>query len=183
MASVLKRFKSFVPLVVFLILMDFLVWGLHHDPHKLPSLLIGKIVPAFNKPSLADSSAMLTEHVFKGHYTLLNVFATWCVTCHAEHPVLVDIANSKKIRLVGLNYKDKRERGLRWLRNAGDPFSQIIFDKNGSLAVDLGVYGTPESFIINPKGIIVYKHVGAISQDVWSSEILPEINMLEGKGL
>ncbi len=180
MASVLKRFKSFVPLVVFLTLMAFLVWGLHHDPHKLPSPLIGKFVPAFNKPSLSDASEMLTEHVFKGHYTLLNVFATWCVTCHAEHPVLVDIANSEKIRLVGLDYKDKRKRALKWLHNAGNPFSQIVFDNDGSLAVDLGVYGTPESFIIDPKGVVVYKHVGAITPGVWSSEILPEINQLEG---
>lgn len=167
--------RYLIPLVVFAVIMGFLWKGLHKDPHQLPSALIGKPVVAFSYPSLLDEGQVITQQQFLGHVSLLNVWATWCITCHAEHPVLMDIAQSKKVVIYGLNYKDDPQAARQWLQKYGNPYQGVILDDKGRLAIDFGVYGSPETFVIDAKGIIRYKHIGAISPDVWKDNIEPEV--------
>lgn len=179
-------FRRFFPLILFLMIAIFLWLGLQQDPRKLPSPLIGKTMPQFNLPEMSDAQQQLTAQIFQGKVTLLNIWATWCYACRAEHLVLTDIAHElqtlngprKKIALYGLNYKDQRPAALNWLKQLGNPYQKIIFDSAGSLAMDLGVYGTPETFLIDQQGVIRYKHVGPINAEIWRKEILPEIEKL-----
>lgn len=165
---------AFIPLILFLGLVAFFIWGLQQDPHRLPSALLGKKLPDFIEPDLFNPQETLNAYIFQGHYSLLNVFATWCVTCHSEHPILMDIQReAPQLQLVGLDYKDEAEKTKVWLQDYGNPYRWVLSDQTGSLARLLGVYGTPESFLINPEGVIVYKHIGAISPTVWHEEILP----------
>ncbi len=166
--------------VLFIVLMIFLWRGLHRDPHQLPSALIGKPVPQFSYTSLLQPKHFVSNKIFLGHVSLLNVWATWCITCHAEHPVLMDIALSKEVKVYGLNYKDDFSAATDWINKYGNPYTDIIFDNKGTLAIDFGVYGTPETFIIDPKGIIRDKYIGAISPEVWKDKIEPEVLKLRG---
>ncbi len=177
----MKHYKLFTPLAIFIVLTGILIWGLHHDPHTIPSPLLGKHIPSFTASNLNQPYKRLSEKVFKGHYTLLNVFASWCVACRAEHPILMDIAASHRITLIGLNYKDKPNVVLPWLHEYGNPYTTIISDTTGKIAINFGVYGTPESFIIDPNGIIVFKHIGPIGHADWQGQWLPRILRLEGK--
>ncbi len=169
----------FIPLILFFLVLAFLWKGLSQDPHKIPSPLIGKALPTFTDPSLADSNITISNQQFLGHVTLLNVWASWCMTCRAEHSVLMDIAQSKQVIIFGLNYKDQRDNALRWLDRAGNPYLANIYDPQGKLALNLGVYGTPETFLVDEHGIIRYKYIGEISSDVWQDELLPRIKRLE----
>ncbi|HVV69280.1 MAG TPA: DsbE family thiol:disulfide interchange protein [Gammaproteobacteria bacterium] len=168
-------------LLLFIVLMTFLWRGLKRDPHELPSALIGKPVPEFNYASLLRKEGSLSNKMFLGHVSLLNVWATWCITCHAEHPVLMDIAHSGVVTVYGLNYKDDFFQATDWLKKYGNPYADVIFDGKGTLAIDFGVYGTPETFVIDSKGIIRDKYIGAISPDVWKNKIEPEVLRLQGK--
>lgn len=169
----------FVPLILFFLLIGFLWKGLSQDPHTIPSPLIGKALPDFAEPSLADKNVILSKQQFLGHITLLNVWASWCITCRAEHLELMTIANSKQVILFGLNYKDQRDNALKWLTRAGNPYLANIYDPDGKLALNLGVYGTPETFLVDGNGIIRYKYIGALTPDVWKDELLPQIKHLE----
>lgn len=172
----MKNYRRYIiPLIIFAVIISFLWKGLQKDPHELPSVLIGKAVPAFNYPSLMHAGKVVTEQQFKGHVSLLNVWATWCITCRAEHSVLMDIANSGAVMIYGLNYKDDPVAAKQWLKTYGNPYQDIIIDNRGTLAIDLGVYGSPETFIIDSHGIIRYKYIGAISPDVWRDKLLPEV--------
>lgn len=164
-----------IPLLLFLALAIFLWKGLHTDPHQLPSALINKPTPSFQYPSLSNPQKMLTQKQFLGHVSLLNIWATWCVTCKAEHAVLMDIARSKAVVVYGLNYKDNPADARAWLKKYGNPYAEIIQDEKGTLAIDFGAYGTPESFVIDAKGIIRYKYVGPITKEVWEQKIKPEV--------
>lgn len=168
--------RYFIPLIIFFAIIGFLYKGLKNDPHQLSSTLINKPVTTFSYPSLIYPNQKFTEQKFLGHVSLLNVWGTWCVTCHAEHSVLMDIARSKKVTIYGLNYKDDPIAAKQWLKKQGNPYEDIILDDKGTLAIDFGVYGTPETFVIDKKGIIRYKHVGAISRDTWENKIKPEVN-------
>ncbi len=167
--------RYMLPLLVFLIISAFLWKGLSNDPHQLQSALVGKPVPEFSYPDLLNPSHVVTNQVFLGHVSLLNVWATWCITCHVEHPILLDIARSKTVQVFGLNYKDDGLAAQQWLQKYGDPFQQIIFDPKGTLAIDLGVYGTPETFVIDARGIIRYRYIGPISPDDWQEKIEPVV--------
>jgi cytochrome c biogenesis protein CcmG/thiol:disulfide interchange protein DsbE len=167
--------RYLLPLIIFLIVAVFLWQGLRKDPHQLPSALIGKPVPQFSYPNLLTPSRHITQQKFLGQVSLLNIWGSWCQTCYAEHPVLLEIARSNNIAIYGLNYKDNRIAALQWLEKYGNPYKDIIFDAQGTLAMELGVYGTPETFLIDPKGIIRYKHVGALDATVWEQEIKPLI--------
>ncbi len=171
----LSLLRYLIPLLLFLALVGFLWKGLHHDPHQLPSALINKPVPAFSYPSLLHTGETITVKQFLGHVSLLNVWATWCIACHAEHSVLMDIANSKAVVIYGLNYKDDPNAARQWLHDNGNPYQAVILDDKGTLAIDLGVYGSPETFLIDAQGIIRYKYIGAISPDAWKDKILPEV--------
>ncbi len=167
--------RYLIPLIIFLIITGFLWKGLQHDPHQLPSALINKPVAVFSYPSLLDAKKTLTQKQFLGHVSLLNVWATWCVSCHAEHLVLMDIARSKKVLIYGLNYKDDSNSARRWLKKYGNPYEAVISDEKGTLAIDFGVYGTPETFLIDGEGIIRYKYIGPVSLEVWQEKIAPEV--------
>jgi cytochrome c biogenesis protein CcmG/thiol:disulfide interchange protein DsbE len=170
----MKTARYLIPLILFAVIMALLWKGLQKDPHELPSALINQPVAEFSYPSLLNKQP-ITKQQFLGHVTLLNVWATWCITCHAEHAVLMDIANSKEVVIYGLNYKDDPAAARQWLQKYGNPYQDVILDDKGTLAIDFGVYGTPETFIIDSQGIIRYKHIGAISPAAWKDKIEPEI--------
>ena len=147
MKFIFKSSRLLLPLLVFVILVVFLWRGLYRDPHTIPSPLINKSLPSFN---------LLQD--FKGHVTLLNVFASWCLSCHTEHPILMDIAHSGEVVVYGLDYKDSHLAEENWLKKYGNPYQKIVDDPDGTLAINLGVYGTPETFIIDRAGIIRDKY-------------------------
>lgn len=174
-----KIIKYIIPFLVFLTIMGFLWQGLKNgDPHQLPSALIGTPAPTFHAPSLfADHPAITNQH-FLGHVSLLNVWATWCITCRAEHAELMAIAKTHEVVIYGLNYKDDIPAARQWLTQYGDPYQEVIRDDKGAVAIDFGVYGTPETFIIDGHGVIQYKHIGVITPRVWEEEIHPLVQAI-----
>jgi cytochrome c biogenesis protein CcmG/thiol:disulfide interchange protein DsbE len=172
--------RYLTPLVVFAALAALLYRGLALDPHKVPSPLVGKPAPAFTLSELKDADKQLSEADFKGKVSLLNVWATWCVSCRAEHPLLMQLAQ-QGVKIYGLDYKDSREDATRWLNRFGDPYIANAFDADGRVGIDWGVYGTPETFVIDQQGIIRHKHIGPLTEDAIQQEILPLIRKLEGK--
>ncbi|RJG49053.1 DsbE family thiol:disulfide interchange protein [Motilimonas pumila] len=161
-----------VPLVLFLVACIFLFKGLFSDPTKLESALIGQPVPAFTLQDIYQPEKQHDASIFKGKPMLLNVWATWCPTCYAEHTYLNKLA-AEGIFIVGMNYKDDRKKAIRWLNELGDPYQISLFDKDGMLGLDLGVYGAPETYLIDSQGIIRYRHVGDVNDQVWNNTLLP----------
>ena len=159
-----------VPLVIFLIACYFLFKGLYTDPRKLESALIGQAVPEFTLQDIYDPKKQYDASIFKGQKLLLNVWATWCPTCYAEHKYLNELAG-QGLYIVGMNYKDNRIKAIKWLTDLDDPYAISLFDKNGMLGLDLGVYGAPETFFIDSKGIIQYRHVGDLNARVWQDKL------------
>lgn len=162
----MKRFKLFIPLFVFVVMALFLWRGLSLDPNDLPSPLIGKPMPEFNLASLHDSGKQLTSKDMLGQPYLVNIWATWCPTCLAEHDYLLEL-KERGVRILGVNYKDEREPALRWLNDLGDPFFLSVFDADGRLGLDLGVSGAPETFLVDAEGVIRSNHRGEVTQQVW----------------
>lgn len=162
----MRNFKLFIPFIIFLVLAVVLFRGLGRDPTALPSALIGESVPAFSLPDLLNEKELITENIFVGAPTVLNVWATWCPSCRVEHPFLLELA-AQGVRIVGLDYKDDDESALRWLKDLGNPYRVTIADHRGTLGLNLGVYGAPETYIVDAQGIIRAKHVGVIDPDVW----------------
>lgn len=162
----------FVPLAVFIGLALLLASGLGRDTEWLPTALKGKPVPDFTLPSLNQSGRTITPAIFKGHWTLLNVWASWCPTCHEEHPFLMQLARDG-VRIVGLNYKDEKKAASEYLAQLGNPYIAIAMDKTGDVGLNLGVYGAPETFIINPRGRVVLRRVGNLDPRVWREKIAP----------
>jgi len=170
--------SRFLPLGIFIVLAILLFVGLSKDPKQVPSPLIGKPVPQFQLALLAEPQRKEDHTIFNQHITLLNVWATWCVSCRAEHKQLLQLAK-QGVRIIGLDYKDERSSALAWLNDLGNPYVMTLFDPNGRAAIDWGVYGTPETFIIDQQGIIRYKHIGPISQQDVDQVILPLIRELQ----
>lgn len=170
-----------LPLGGFLVLLWLLWQGLGHDPTLLPSVLINRPLPAFTAPALADSERVITAQDLKGEVALLNVWATWCPTCRAEHEMLRGLAR-QGVTIYGVNWKDDPDKALQWLRTLGDPYRFNIDDQSGQLGIDLGVYGAPETFLLDERGVIRYRHVGALDERVWQQDFLPRIQMLKSKG-
>ncbi|MEW6983999.1 DsbE family thiol:disulfide interchange protein [Colwelliaceae bacterium 6471] len=177
----MNKIIRFLPLVLFIALGVVLYRGLSLNPQELPSALIGKKVPDFQLPTLMDSAKQVTPADLNGKVVLVNVWATWCPTCKYEHPHLIDIAKDNRVVLYGLNYKDDRKAAQQWLANYGDPYKYSIFDQAGTLGLDLGVYGAPETFVIDHHGIIRKRFAGAIDARVWKQEFLPLIAELEAE--
>ncbi len=163
----MPRLLLFLPLLLFGVLSFFLWKGLSLDPKELPSALIGKPFPNFEMASLQDPEHLLTNADVSGHHFLVNVWATWCPACKQEHPELLAITEEQGINIIGLNYKDDRDSAKEWLKQLGNPYLFNIFDENGSLGLDLGVYGAPETYLVDAKGIVKFRHVGAITPQVW----------------
>jgi len=174
-----RHLRYLVPLAIFAVLAAFLYRGLSLDPKLVPSPLIDKPVPSFSLPTLKDPEAMISDTTLKGKVWMMNIWATWCSACRAEHEVLLHLARTGKISIYGLNYKDKRPAAIRWLQQLGDPYVANAFDEQGRVGIDWGVYGAPETFIVDKQGIIRYKHIGPLSIDIVNNEILPLILELE----
>lgn len=166
----MKRAIFLLPLVLFLGIAAFLYRGLFLDPAELPSALIGKPFPAFSLPAVEEPGRKLTVEDLKGKPALVNVWATWCVSCKVEHPVLNELAR-RGVNIVGVNYKDDNASALKWLKEFHNPYQLNIRDEQGSLGLDLGVYGAPETFLIDRHGIIRHKFVGVIDERVWREQL------------
>ena len=162
-----------IPLVLFVVLVVFLAIGLRHDPHEVPSPLINKAAPGFQLAQLRDPAKRFSADEMRGKVWLLNVWASWCITCRDEHPLLLGYARSKAVPIYGLNYKDKREDALSWLGELGDPYVLSVSDLDGRVGIDYGVYGAPESYLIDRNGVIRFKQVGPVTPDIWEQKILP----------
>ncbi|MDD2883140.1 MAG: DsbE family thiol:disulfide interchange protein [Rhodoferax sp.] len=171
--------KSLIPLGIFFVLLIFLGVGLTRDPSVIPSPLIGKPAPLFTAPHLQSPDQIFSPKDMLGKVWLLNTWASWCVACRQEHPILVEFAKTKTIPVVGLNYKDKEADGLKWLARYGDPYDLTVTDKDGRIGIDFGVYGVPESFLIDKNGIIRYKQIGPITNEALSDKIIPLIRELQ----
>ncbi len=163
-----------IPLLFFALLAFFLWRGLSLDPHKIPSVQIGRALPAFSIPSLIGTEKTFSSATLRGHYYLLNVWASWCSACIEEQVFLLQLAR-EGIPLYGINYKDNPQKAKQWLEEWGNPFQRIGVDKKGLVAIDLGVYGAPETFLIDKRGVIVYRHVGVLDEASWKNEFLPRI--------
>ncbi|KTC80002.1 cytochrome C biogenesis protein [Legionella cherrii] len=167
-----------VPITLFLLLCIFLWRGLSLNPHELPSVQLGKSLPPFSLPQLNDPNSFFDSKQLRGQVVLLNVWASWCAACVDEQVLMLQLAR-EGIPIYGLNYKDQSVNALRWLEQWGNPYKLVIEDRDGKVAIDLGVYGAPETFVIDKQGIIRYRHVGIMTQKVWLKEILPLIKHLE----
>jgi cytochrome c biogenesis protein CcmG/thiol:disulfide interchange protein DsbE len=170
--------RYLLPLGVFIALVVLLGVGLNLNPRLVPSPLVGKPLPDFTLATLRSPDKTLARKDLTGKVSLLNAWATWCVECRREHPVLVAIAEEGEVPVYGLNYKDQRPDALQWLQRLGDPYVASAFDADGRVGLDLGVYGLPETFLVDERGMIVYKHIGPISREIWESDFLPVIEGL-----
>lgn len=171
--------KTYIPLVIFAIMVVFLAIGLTRDPREIPSPLIGKPAPDFSAPHLHNPALHLTKQDMLGKVWLLNTWASWCVACREEHPLLVEFAKSKMIPIVGLDYKDKNQDGQKWLARYGNPYDIVIADSDGRIGINFGVYGVPESFLIDKTGTIRYKQIGPFTEAAIQEKLIPMILELQ----
>ena len=165
--------RFLLPLVLFVGLVVFLAIGLGRDPHEVPSPLINKPAPAFTLPQLHEPTKTFSAQEMRGKVWLLNVWASWCVSCREEHPLLLDFARSGSVPLYGLNYKDQRNDAIAWLNELGDPYLLSAADLDGRVGIDYGVYGAPETYLIDREGVIRFKHIGPLTPDVIQGKLLP----------
>jgi cytochrome c biogenesis protein CcmG/thiol:disulfide interchange protein DsbE len=172
--------KFFIPLVLFVVLAALLGWGLKLKPREVPSPFIGKPAPAFNLPQMQADQPPFDPAQMKGQVWMLNVWASWCVPCREEHPLLMQVARQQMVPVIGLNYKDKPRDAGNLLRTSGNPYQAIAVDSEGKVGIDYGVYGVPETFIIDRDGVIRYKQIGPITPEAWSETLAPLINKLKG---
>ncbi|WP_114639043.1 DsbE family thiol:disulfide interchange protein [Polynucleobacter necessarius] len=171
--------KFLIPLILFVVLVGFLAIGLNRDPHEVPSPLISKPAPAFDIPQLEQSNKTFSPESMKGQVWILNVWASWCVACREEHPVLVELANSGQAPLIGLDYKDQRADALAMLSKQGNPYKLSSFDGNGRVGIDYGVYGVPETYVIDKAGIIRFKQIGPVTREILNQKIYPLLDELK----
>jgi len=173
-----RRLFLAMPVAGFAAVAGVLVVGLNLDPRKLPSTLIGKAVPKFSLPPVQGRTLGLASENLHGEVSLVNVFASWCVACRAEHPIFMQLARVKTVPIHGINYKDAPDDAAQWLNTMGDPYTRTGADLDGRVAIDWGVYGVPETFVVGADGVIAYKHIGAITDQALAETILPLIQRL-----
>ena len=166
------------PLAIFAVLAGFLFAGLGLNPREVPSPFIGKPAPSFQLTQLARPEQSFSPGQMRGEVWLLNVWASWCVACRVEHPLLVELAKKDVVPIVGLNYKDKRDAASGWLAQFGNPYKLSAVDSDGRVGIDYGVYGVPETFVIDKAGVIRFKQIGPITEDVWRTKVLPLVQQL-----
>ena len=176
----MKSLKYLLPALAFLVLAGFFYRGLFLDPRTVPSPLIGKPAPVFELEELSNPAETFATSDMLGKPALLNVWATWCVGCRQEHSFLMQLARSGEIQMYGMNLRDERPKALDWLRRLGNPYAKVAFDPDGAGSLDWGVYGSPETFLIDPQGIIVYKHLGPLGPTAWMEEFRPRIAAMQG---
>lgn len=174
----MRRFL--LPLGIFIVLLGFLGAGLRLNPREVPSPFIGKPAPAFSLAQLHDEGKTIAPEHLKGQVWLLNVWASWCVSCRQEHPVLLDLSRRGIVTIIGLDYKDEREAGIAWLQQQGNPYALSAYDRDGRVGIDYGVYGVPETFVIDKMGIVRMKHIGPLTPAVLDKKIIPLVKELQG---
>lgn len=175
------KLRLVLPLAVFALLVAFLYKGLMLNPSEVPSPLIDKPAPDFSLPRLHDPITAISNQDMAGKVWMLNVWASWCVSCRQEHPLLVDLSRRGIVPIYGLNYKDTREEAIDWLQRLGNPYLASAFDADGRVGLDYGVYGVPETYVIDAHGVIRYKQIGPINVDALQNRILPLIRQLQGQ--
>jgi cytochrome c biogenesis protein CcmG, thiol:disulfide interchange protein DsbE len=175
-----KYLKFLLPLAMFAGLVAFLAAGLKLDPKEVPSPLIGKPAPAFSLTRLDNPAVTIRRDDMLGKVWILNVWASWCVACRVEHPLLVEFAAKKIVPIYGLNYKDERSQGMQWLAQFGNPYQASLFDQDGRVGIDWGVYGVPETFLIDQQGQIRFKQIGPLTPEVIRDRIEPLVRQLNG---
>lgn len=174
------RLRFLVPLALFVVLVGFLAVGLKLNPREVPSPLVDKPAPAFSLQQLHQPGARVSVADMKGQVWLLNVWASWCVSCREEHPLLVELGKAKVVPIIGLNYKDRREDALKWLDQLGNPYAMSGVDADGRVGIDYGVYGVPETYVIDRDGTIRFKQIGPVTPQVLQERILPLVRKLQG---
>ncbi len=179
--SGLPRWFAILPVVALATVAGFFAYGLTRDPHELPSLLIDRPMPPFELQPLGDQTPLLTMDDLLGEISLVNVFGSWCVACAVEHPMLMQIGESGLVRLHGVDWRDPPGVGAAWLRQYGNPYDHVGVDSDSHLAVELGVTGAPETFLIDRSGYVRYKHIGPITPAFWRDTLLPLIQELESQ--
>ena len=167
--------RFLLPLIAVVLMIPILILGLNTDPRKLPSPYIGKPAPQFELPGLKDPSITVSTASLEGRMTLVNIWATWCVGCRAEHQYLMQLAQQGTIPIYGINWRDSRTQALSWLEQLGDPYVVSGFDADARVGIDRGAYGAPESFLVNPQGIVLYRFAGPLNQAIWEREFQPRI--------
>jgi cytochrome c biogenesis protein CcmG/thiol:disulfide interchange protein DsbE len=167
-----------IPIVLFLLLSIFLWRGLSLNPHELPSVQLGKALPDFSLSQLQNPNSSFSSSELRGAVVLLNVWASWCAACIDEQVFMLQLAR-EGVPIYGLNYKDTPEHAQQWLAQWGNPYKLVMVDREGKTAIDLGVYGAPETFIIDKTGIIRYRHAGVMTQEIWLKEVSPLMKQLE----
>lgn len=168
----MERFKLFLPLIILAVLLPLFYVGLKLDPTAMPSALVGNPVPEYSLPLVANEQQYASHEDLKGRVTLLNVWATWCFACKAEHPYLNQLSE-QGVNIVGINYKDDRQAAQKWLRELHDPYLYSLYDEEGRLGLDLGVTGAPETYLIDPEGVVRYRHIGVVNDKVWQEILKP----------
>jgi cytochrome c biogenesis protein CcmG, thiol:disulfide interchange protein DsbE len=176
----MKSLRFILPLALFVVLVGFLAVGLRLDPREVPSPLIGKPAPAFALTRLDNANQTIRREDMLGKVWMLNVWASWCAACREEHPHLVAFARTKAMPILGLNYKDTRKDGLGWLARFGDPYDASLFDVDGRVGIEFGVYGVPETFVIDKQGVIRFKQIGPITPDILQTRVVPLLKELNG---
>lgn len=172
--------RYLAPLILVAIMIPVFIIGLNRDPTEVPSPLLDKPAPEFELPRLEDLSRTVGSADYAGRLALINVWATWCGGCRQEHGYLMKLASEIDIPIYGLNWRDRREPALTWLLQLGDPYAANAFDEDGRVGIDWGVYGAPETFLVSPDGIVLYKHLSPLTEDVWQREFLPRILAVKG---
>ncbi|MEZ5566415.1 MAG: DsbE family thiol:disulfide interchange protein [Gammaproteobacteria bacterium] len=173
------RWQFLLPVVMFVLLVSVFFVGLDRDPSFVPSPLIGKPAPEFSLPRLDDPQQTLSRQDLLGKTSLVNVWGTWCVGCRQEHETLLVLARDAGVRILGINWKDDSDSAREWLRTLGNPYAAVGVDQDGRVAINWGVYGAPETFLVGPDGTILYKHIAPMTLQVWEQEFLPRINAIQ----
>ncbi|RUO99870.1 MAG: DsbE family thiol:disulfide interchange protein [Hyphomicrobium sp.] len=173
-----RRLLYAIPAIGFGGLAAIFAWGIGRDPSQLPSTLVGKPVPKFSLPPVQGRTLGLSSRDLYGEVSLVNVFASWCLECRAEHPLLLRLAQDKTVPIHGISYKDRPEDAARWLNTLGDPYTRTGADRDGRVAIDWGVYGVPETFVVGADGRVAYKQIGAVTEQALSETILPLVERL-----
>lgn len=174
----------FIPLGVFLVLVGFLAVGFKlEDPHRLPSAMIDQPISEFSLSELRNPERTITNDDLTGEVSLVNVWATWCPNCLVEHPELMRISKEEDVRIVGVNYNDERDKALAWLKRHEDPYAFSIMDNEGKLGINLGVYGAPETYVVDANGVVRYRHVGVVSREVWEKDLEPLVELLRDESV
>jgi cytochrome c biogenesis protein CcmG/thiol:disulfide interchange protein DsbE len=176
--------RFLLPLGVFALLVVVLIAGLQHAPEKniIPSPLIGRSAPQFSLRNLLDDKTPVSSDLLRGHWSLVNVWGTWCAECRAEHEALLQIQREGQVPIIGIDWKDSDDDAQAWLAQLGNPYASVGTDHDGRVAIDWGVYGAPETFLVSPAGTVVYKQIGAMTPQIWQQQFLPRMRAAEAAG-